>query len=67
MMPLEVLASSSKRGATYEPHIEGNVRSIAAEHSDTIFTPFFRGNDAVSSGVGLGLPISRPVAQAFQM
>lgn len=61
----EVIVSSSRKGANHEARVKDDGRGIAPEYRETIFTKFFRGNDAVSSGVGLGLPISRQIIKHF--
>lgn len=61
----EVMVSSSRRSSHYEARVKDNGPGISAEHRENIFRKFFRGSDAVASGVGLGLPISRKIVKRF--
>ncbi|MEW9613499.1 sensor histidine kinase [Shinella sp. S4-D37] len=61
----EVVVSASRRGANYEARVRDNGPGIDADHRESIFRKFFRGNAAVASGVGLGLPISRKIVNRF--
>lgn len=61
----EVMVSSSRRGASYEARVKDNGPGIAADNRENIFIKFYRGRDAVASGVGLGLPISRQIVKRF--
>ena len=61
----EVVVSASRRGADYEARVGDNGPGIDADHRESIFRKFFRGNAAVASGVGLGLPISRKIVNRF--
>ena len=61
----EVVVSASRRGADYEARVSDNGPGIDADHRENIFRKFFRGNAAVASGVGLGLPISRKIVNRF--
>lgn len=63
--PEVVISSGSRRNATYEARVRDNGPGIAAEDREAVFTKFFRGNDAVPGGVGLGLPISRQIVKRF--
>jgi Na+/proline symporter/nitrogen-specific signal transduction histidine kinase len=63
--PEVVISGASRRNGTYEARVKDNGPGISAEDREAVFTKFFRGNDTVAGGVGLGLPISRQIVSRF--
>lgn len=63
--PEIVVTSSTRRSGLFEARVKDNGPGIAAENREAVFTKFFRANDAIPGGVGLGLPISRQIVNRF--
>ena len=60
-----VTVSSARRQGVYEVRVEDNGPGIAERDRERIFARFERGPSMGTHGVGLGLAISRQIAENF--
>ncbi|KQY13919.1 sensor histidine kinase [Rhizobium sp. Root482] len=63
--PEVVVSSSIRANVTYEAKVADNGPGVAPMDRESIFRKFVRGAKAQQGGVGLGLAISRQIAERF--